>query len=202
MIKTVFVDMDGVMNKFSSYALHYVGAFDGMLDYMEYPEECQTWDIVKSANWLRKASIPEFSANTFWDALNRNFWETIPAENYLSLMIDYLSRQVGEKNVCIATTPTLGPDSLAGKLVWIKKNLPSYMHRQYMFGRDKFLLSRPDTLLIDDNQDNCIQFERAGGRSILVPRPWNNLYSLLTMADPQGWFYVQQRLNFYFNGVR
>jgi 5'(3')-deoxyribonucleotidase len=202
MINTVFVDMDGVMNKFSSYALQYVGAFDGILDYMDYPEECQTWDIVKSANCLSKANVPDFSSNKFWDALDQTFWETIPTEYYLWRMIDYLSRQVGEKNVCVASTPTLGPESLSGKLVWIKKNLPSYMRRQYMFGRDKFLLARPDTLLIDDNQDNCIQFERAGGRSILVPRPWNNLFSLLTASDPQGWFYVSRRLNFYFEGVR
>jgi hypothetical protein len=194
--------MDGVMNQFSSYALKYVGALDYMLDYLEYPSECQTWDLVRSANWLRKADIPEFSSTKFWDALDQTFWETIPAENYLWLMVDYLSRQVGEKNVCVASTPTLGPESLSGKLVWVKKNLPSYMHRQYMFGRDKFLLARPDTLLIDDNQDNCINFERAGGKSILVPRPWNNLFSVLRSSDPQGWKYVQHRLNFYFDGVR
>jgi hypothetical protein len=200
MITRVFVDMDGVMTKFSSYAFQYIGVTDYMLAYDMYPPECQTWDIVRSANHLRHPDSPLFTSSRFWDSLDREFWDTIPPEHYLTQLITFLVDQVGTQNVCIASTPTLCPESLAGKLTWIKKHLPSYMHRQYMLGQDKSLLARPDTLLIDDNQDNCVKFEISGGRSILVPRPWNNLFTVLSSRDPQGWQYVQHRLNFYFGG--
>jgi len=28
-------------------------------------------------------------------------------------------------------------------------------------------------LLIDDNAKNCEKWEKAGGKAVLVPRPWN-----------------------------
>ena len=186
-ITRVFVDMDGVMNRFSSYALMYVNALDYMLPYGDYPKGCQTWDIVKSANLLKDPQAPKYSSSKFWDSLDREFWATIPPEPHLTEMMEYLVDQVGIRNVCIASTPTLCPESLAGKLIWVKKHLPTFMHRQYMFGVDKSLLAKPDRLLIDDNQDNCVEFGREGGHYLLVPRPWNVLRGYNKVRDDSAW---------------
>lgn len=181
-VKQVFVDLDGVLNKFSSYAFQYVGAIDFPLAYDNYPSDCCTWNIVQSVNYLRNPNTPKFTSNTFWGALNRNFWATIPIESYALHLLDYLQSQIGKENVCIASTATLSPECLAGKMDWIYSNLPKWIHRQYMFGRDKYLLARKYTLLIDDNQNNCEKFSEHGGFTCLVPRPWNCLRNVDTFT--------------------
>jgi hypothetical protein len=145
------------------------------MEYEDYPENCCTWDIVQSANYLRDPLSPEYTNSTFWDALDRSFWATIPREEYAIQLLDYLQWRVGKENVCIASTATLSPECLAGKMDWIYSRLPRWIHRQYMFGRDKYLLARKYTLLIDDNQVNCAKFAEHGGFTCLVPRPWNCL---------------------------
>jgi 5'(3')-deoxyribonucleotidase len=85
------------------------------------------------------------------------------------------ARLVGQENVCIATSPTKCPESLAGKLDWIHRVMPPWMHRQYAITPRKHLLARPDALLIDDVEANIERFEAGGGRGVLVPRPWNRL---------------------------
>jgi 5'(3')-deoxyribonucleotidase len=191
MIEQVFVDMDGVLNKFSTYALQYVGAIDRPMKYHNYPANCCTWDIVQSANYLRPEGTPKYTNSSFWDALDRTFWATIPIESYALEMLDFLQRKVGAKYVCIASTPTLSAECLAGKMDWIYRFLPRWIHRQYMFGRDKHLLAHADTLLIDDNQDNCDKFNRWGGDKILVPRPWNRYRELsakIVLSDDLNYF--------------
>ena len=195
MIDQVFVDMDGVLNKFSTYALQYVGAIDRPLPYTCYPANCCTWDIVKSANYLRPEGRPKYTNSSFWDALGRDFWATIPIEDYALELLDFLQRKVGHQNVCIASTPTLSAECLAGKMDWIYTYLPRWIHRQYMFGRDKFLLAQKGTLLIDDNQTNCHKFNEHGGQKILVPRPWNHyrgLHAEIVLADDLRYFLGEQ----------
>lgn len=196
MIDRVFVDLDGVLNKFSSYALQYVGATGNHLHYSDYPEDCCTWDIVKSANILKGPYTPIYTNSSFWEALDRNFWATIPVEPYALSLLDYLAAAVGRDNVHIASTATLSAECLAGKMDWIYKYLPTWISRQYMFGRDKFLLAGHGALLIDDNQKNCRKFDKHNGHSILVPRPWNfkrGLHDTDTVSD---------QLHTYFGGKR
>ena len=70
------------------------------------------------------------------------------------------------------------PESLAGKLDWIHCFMPPWMHRQYAITPRKYLFARSDALLIDDLERNTQRFEQEGGHSILVPRPWNQLWGL------------------------
>ena len=92
----------------------------------------------------------------------------------------------GKENICICTTPTYEPDSAAGKLRWIRKNLPEYQ-RRYVLTREKWRLARPNSILIDDCEEVCRSFrDDAGqrqswerGRTILVPRPWNPLHRFI-----------------------
>jgi hypothetical protein len=80
---------------------------------------------------------------------------------------------VGKDNIYLATSPTLAPGSCSGKLLWVQKNLPEYQ-RRLMIGPCKYLMARPDHILIDDSDANVTKFREAGGHAILVPRPWNS----------------------------
>jgi hypothetical protein len=171
MIRRIFIDLDDVCNMFTMYALRSVGC-SVRLDYADYPAECG-YDIVAAANYLLNA--PRYTINAFWDAIARDMWATIPRSTIFPWVVDVAESLVGRENVCIATSPTKDPDCLAGKLEWIHRNMPDWMWRQYSITPRKYLLARPDSLLIDDNQENIHKFETHGGHGIVVPRPWNSL---------------------------
>ena len=116
---------------------------------------------------------------TFWDMISRKIWAECPKSELCDWLITISVDLVGEKNVFIASSPTKDADSLAGKLEWIHKNLPTFLHRQYFITPRKVQLAHPGALLIDDSDSNVAVFRDRGGSAITVPRPWNN-YNMLT----------------------
>lgn len=150
-----FLDMDGVLSDFIGGAC----AVHGRNDFVEY-------DIWKY--W-------GMSEERFWEPLcNREFWagleRTLEADDIIAAAV----RNYDTSEIYILTMPSrFSPEeSAAGKLLWIKKHYP-FLADQYILTRDKALLAGPRTLLVDDNDDNIRIFEEAGGRTFLVPRPWN-----------------------------
>jgi len=174
MISKVMLDLDDVCNLFTMDALHYAGATDTILPYREYPERAR-FDIVKAANLLRDPAEKEYTAVEFWGLLDERFWASIRMAPYLYSLLDSLASLIGEKNICVASSTTLYPGCLSGKLIWIQNFMPSWLHRQYLLGPCKHLLAQSGTLLIDDNRDNCEKFRRHGGEAILITKPWNML---------------------------
>ena len=65
---------------------------------------------------------------------------------------------------------------------WVVRELPEYAQR-YLVGPAKAFCASSDTVLIDDADFNVEAFGEAGGRTILVPRPWNSLYAADTMSS-------------------
>ena len=161
----IFLDLDDVLNEFTMSTLKSLGC--NIEDY----DPKWGWDIVRAAN----ASHPlrNFTPSTFWDSLDQKHWATRPESEICSWLIKRSEGLVGRENVHILSAPTLDPDCLAGKLEWIHANLPQWIHRQYLLGSQKHLCASPDAVLIDDRDKNVDDFRLAGGRSILVPRPWN-----------------------------
>jgi len=174
MISRVMLDLDDVCNHFCMTALKYAGATSLVLPYEAYPEVAG-WDIVMAANLLKEPGRPEFGVVEFWESLDRNFWAGIPPAPYLRNLLAALVWAVGEENIFIATSATKSPECLAGKLEWIHRFLPKFLHRRYMIGSHKEVLANPFTLLIDDRRGNVDKFRKAGGHAILVPRPWNTM---------------------------
>jgi hypothetical protein len=76
----------------------------------------------------------------------------------------------------LLTSPTIDPLCLAGKLYWIKQNLPTVYHRQYAITPRKFVCAQPGHLLIDDNEENCKVWLKNGGQVKMIPRPWNSAW--------------------------
>jgi 5'(3')-deoxyribonucleotidase len=166
-INTIFLDLDDVLNDFTMSTLRSLGC-----DIVDYDPKWG-WDIVKAANAPHPSR--SFTKETFWDSLDRKHWATIPKSEMCDWLVRKCAAEVGCKNVCILSAPTIDPDSLAGKLEWIHSSLPAWMHRQFLIGPYKHLCARPDALLIDDCDKNVYDFHEAGGHTILVPRPWNHM---------------------------
>ena len=177
-IKQIFLDMDDVLNTCIMAGLKYIGCPVSATDYEKFNPEWG-FDIVKAANHLHPNR--NFTKDEFWGRIDRNFWATIPKSREYQWLLDVSTAMVGEEGVCILSSPTQDGSCLAGKLDWLQKELPRWMHRQYLFGPRKHFCARPDALLIDDRDYNVDAFRGAGGQAILVPRPWNTLHKVEPM---------------------
>jgi len=177
MIGRIFLDLDDVCNTLAPFVLHSVGCDIGPSDYARYPRE-HGFNISDAANAM--LGEPRYTPATFWASMPRSIWAEVPESPFFLWLLEACAEAVGRENICIATSPTKCPESLAGKLEWIHDHFPSWMHRQYAITPRKHLFARPDSLLIDDYEENVRRFEAHGGHAILVPRPWNDGWGLDT----------------------
>ena len=190
----IFLDLDDVCNTFTLSALREVGCPVGPWDYDNYDPRWG-FNIVKAANALHPNC--EFGATGFWNSLSRKFWATIPKSGEFDMLLKECEALVGRKEMCILSSPTLDPDCAAGKMEWIYKNLPTWLHRQFLIGPPKHFCARPDAVLIDDSDANVKAFRDYGGQAILMPRPWNKHHHLNAKAYLRGEFMclcLRQRL--------
>jgi hypothetical protein len=176
MIRRIYLDLDDVLNTLSMYFLNLLGCNISPVDYREYPVTGNV-DLFEVANKLLGS---KYTRETFWKSFERGDWASVPKTDECDWLIDQCVRLVGRDNVLIATSPTKDPACAAGKVDWIQANLPEWMHRQYAITPRKWFFGQPGALLIDDNQTNTRLFKKHGGRTLLVPRPWNRLHALWT----------------------
>lgn len=173
----VFLDLDGVCNRLIMHALEFVGCPVSRYRDSDYPLP-GNYDMIAAANALLNLNLTHWQ---FWSRIPRSLWADTPPSQEFPWLLDATTELVGEDNVCFLTSPTFDPDSLAGKLEWIHRFAPPFLHRQYLVGPAKEFCASPEALLIDDCDANVNAFRNAGAKAILVPRPWNSLYSLNTL---------------------
>jgi hypothetical protein len=186
-IQRIFLDLDDTLNSFTMFVLGRMGCAVRPYDYHLFPSDCG-YDILGAYDKLR-GTLPPMTKAQFWNSITREVWAGAPRSPEFDMILAHAEAAVGRENVCILTAPTIDPDCLAGKLEWIHKFLPRWLHRQFLVGPPKHFCARPDTLLIDDSDDKCDKFRESGGQAILVPRPWNSLRTLYTKG------YVQSEFN-------
>lgn len=121
------------------------------------------------------------STNDFWrgiDAAGEEFWRQMDVcDGALGLLnvIDEKSHKP-----IVLTSPSMQPSCVSGKLKWLHRVF-GMKFRDYIFcpAQHKHLLATPTSLLIDDRESNCDEFNAAGGQSILWPHLGNTAsYSL------------------------
>jgi 5'(3')-deoxyribonucleotidase len=176
----IFLDLDGVIVNFH---LPVMNRYDAKMDSeADYPHE-YLWDIVGATNKLRDEwdGTPLTPAQ-FWDPLPFSFWKGLEMYEYADHFISMLE-EIGD--VHLATSTTKSTSCVAGKYSWIKANLPRF-RKKFFIGASKHALAHSNAILIDDRDKNCEDFVVAGGRAILVPRPWNKL-GHLTYGHPYDW---------------
>lgn len=163
-VEIIYLDIDGVLN------LMPIDALKLITGKTSYPL-LGNYDIVESCNKLLERPI---SYTQFWNKLDRNFWRDITKSPECDEIIDICVQLVGQNNVFLLTAPVIDPDCIAGKVEWIYKYLPRWLHRQFLIGPNKWLCAKYNTLLVDDCDRNIQEFKEAGGQTLLVSRPWNS----------------------------
>ena len=157
-IDAILLDMDGVIVNL----LHGLLRAHGRLDLYE------RWPI----GVYNIPGVLQMSGSDFWDpiaALGSEFWRTLPALPWMMELwsrLTSVAREVGaELHIC--TSPTLDPGCLKGKLEWLQEAFGQRSFRNFVMTPQKHLLATDRTILIDDSQDNVINFCRAGGFALL-----------------------------------
>lgn len=158
--------MDGVLADFMRGALD----LHGKHDFKE--EGCVSYSM---------AGYCGVSEHAFWQRITSSnptagggyrFWQTLPEYAYTKALL-YLAQC--RKGSAIATSCGTGGaythGAQAGKLLWLKERFACDL--PVFFGQDKTLLAQHDAVLIDDLPKNVTAFVLAGGRALLVDRPWN-----------------------------
>lgn len=159
MIKTVFLDMDGVI---ASFRMGVSIAFQQPYNY-----NSATWNLWE--DW--DGNITREDVNAKCDV---DFWKNLPWMHDGLGIFEAVRNKFKPEQIYILTNPIVGGAGTAtGKMLWIKKHLPGFYDRVIITQASKGLLAKPNILLIDDNDKYIDEFYAAGGRACLVPRPWN-----------------------------
>lgn len=167
-MKTVLVDLDGVLVSFLDEALKPFNT--NVADLYEASESKGEWAVEKLLGITQKKFWEKNPGSVFEKARMTN-----DADDIMSVVEDF-AEATGAK-IFFCTSPSQDPDAYTAKARWVKR----YYNDLYIKGRliitsHKYLLANPDTVLIDDSDKNCEAFMQAGGHVVLVPRPWNSMW--------------------------
>lgn len=181
-ITRILLDMDDVLCDCTDAIMKHMGIHDWIReDYtISNRDVVQMYEI--------KTGI-RFTSPQFWGHFKREFWANIPPTPWCYDLIAMASNYVEYENIGIATCPTDG-DCLAGKMDWIEKYLPDWMHRQYLMTPVKQFCASPEVILVDDASENITMFAEAGGIGITLPQPWNHCKPQMgeELEYVEGWF--------------
>lgn len=184
----VFLDVDDTLNSFTMFVLaEYFKVASGPFAYHEFPCPGE-YDIIKAHELLGGPDLPD---KFFWDCLPEWCWSEAPLSLEFELILEVARKWVNydTDRIFLATDLTKSPCCASGKMIWIQRQLPEWLQRNYFLTpRKGELATGPDDLLIDDSERACRKFNARGGRFILVPRPWNRLRYANTQE------YLEQRL--------
>ncbi len=189
--KTIFVDVDDVLNCMTPTALNFLGCPILCRDYSAYKPEWG-YDIVQAAREMLPNAC--LSSIGFWDRFPQSFWTYLPLTKHCDWLLEACAEFAGKENVCLLTKPTGAPGCADGKTKWIRRSMPSWIQKQYLIGQPKSVCAHPGSILIDDSPVNIDEFRQKGGHVITFPRPWN------TMRDSQPREYIHSRLEVIFKG--
>lgn len=109
---------------------------------------------------------------TFWGKFGRGFWADLPTHDDGFALLAHAELTVGAANIGVLTSPCDTDGCTDGKRDWVARHLPEYKRRLFV-GSAKELFAGKNKVLIDDHDANVDKFVAAGGRALLVPRPWN-----------------------------
>lgn len=156
MINTVFLDMDGIITNFNK----------AVCEKFDLPYPPQVYHFFPEI----RSQVNDFCDNSFWQNLE---WMD-DGRDILRAITDVFEPE----KIYLLTKIMPNTETASGKMIWIQNNLPFYSDRVILMtlGVPKSLLARPDTLLIEDCDKYVDEFRKAGGKALLVPRPWNRAH--------------------------
>lgn len=158
----VFLDMDGVITDFRRGVCEAFG--------FSYDNPTRKWIFWDDWPNVTFEMVDAICVQEFWRTLNFTHDGKTLLYGWVGLMNKF-------DDITLLTTPMPNPGTWTGKYLWVKENMPAkFMENIIMLRGSKAQLAGPNTLLIDDKDENIQEFVAAGGQGILVPRPWNELH--------------------------
>lgn len=160
-MKYLLLDMDGVLVNFIA------GICAAHRRLNPWQEGRQTWPWNFHHEW-------PLDDRTFWlPAQSHQFWENLEwMPDGPSLLAAVERVWEPDKIFLLSSPPERAPFALAGKVLWLERHLPRYSYR-FLLGPAKEVCAHGGSVLVDDSDKNVERFEREGGQTVLVPRPWN-----------------------------
>ena len=135
------------------------------------PENLGVYSLEKTT------SIP---ASKLFGPMGEDFWANLRPTDECVNILRMLEDKFGGQNIYLLTAPIDTHGCLEGKRRWIERNLP-YYKRRFLIGPPKEACAGPDSVLIDDSDNNVKAFHKKGGKTILLPRPWNAWHMMSNM---------------------
>jgi len=121
------------------------------------------------------------SKGEFWFPINRAgapFWRGLAVLPNAIALLEHVISLTNDWH--IVSTPSRHSSSYAGIRQWVQFHIDENFSRLVLM-QDKHLLANPNTILIDDSEDNIREFATAGGNGFLFPA-WHN--QLRGVEDP------------------
>ena len=166
----IYLDMDGVCCDFVGGVLRLFKK-DGRID--DWPKG--QYDVAKVAG---------ISEKDLWQSVDNaghEFWRNLKEEVWFKPLYSGLKKRA-DQGLYFLTSPSKHESCLAGKCRWLRDRFGDFFD-EVVYTRHKQLLANADSVLIDDDPRNIEKFIKAGGKGILVPRPWNDAEEPLNIAD-------------------
>ena len=157
-IKTIFLDLDGVLVDFWSGAVRAHG------------REPEHVTAEERANWALPSWLCDGNYSKFWgriSELGKEFWAQLEPYPW---MLDLWNGCKDIAPTCLLTSPARGWACPAGKVEWIANHLKT---RDFFLGANKAFVAGPGKYLVDDYSKNLYRFQEAGGTSIRFKAPWD-----------------------------
>lgn len=173
--KRVFLDLDGVI--------------------VDFDLGCR-----KVFDWPRRPRKPlettqhflGLTSHEFWkviDSYGEKWWSELDLTNEAKDIINVVEKY--DKNFTILTSPSLSHYAASGKVLWLQKHFgKSFVRYIITPHHNKSSLANSKSILIDDMEHNCKDFENKDGHSILVPQIWNRNYKIKDIVK-----YVDEQLS-------
>ena len=134
------------------------------------------YDDPKNLGNYDLAAMLGMTSEKFLEPTNDTEWwydlePTIDFESIMELIYKYFA----PRHICILSNPPRSaPFAYTGKYLWCRKHLPDI--KNILLGTSKEFCACPDHILLDDADFKVDKFRMAGGRAILMPRPWNSMF--------------------------
>lgn len=165
MITQSLLDLDGVLSDFLSLALK---KLNYELDEPVAPLTPESYSVIGKFNI---AEVYGLSMTEFWETIERGdrFWCNIEPFPWAKDLYEWLATVAP---VTICTSPSHHIQCAGQKVEWVKRHL-GLENSHMMIGGRKYLMAKPEHLLIDDYLKNVSEFTTAGGSAVQVPSNWN-----------------------------
>lgn len=124
-------------------------------------------------DFMTQAGFEGIADPAFWAPLkNPDFWQNLdPYPDGMALFTRVAAvipmSRIGFLSSCAC------PGAHDGKKAWLEKHLGVYAKHFFAGEAKELLAAAPNKLLVDDFNSNVDRFKAAGGRTVLIPRPWN-----------------------------